>query len=469
VRRTKIVATVGPASGADETLEAMIVAGVDVFRLNFSHGSQEEHARHVAAIRAAGERAGKEVAVMGDLPGPKIRLGELDGGALDLLSAEDVTLTEADVVGSRGLIPVAFPEFSAAVPPRGHVFVADGRVRLRVREVSAGEVRCTVEHGGRVRSRQGVNLPGAGLPAAGRGDGAWLDFAVEHGVDLIAVSFVREPADIEAVVRRLRARGADLPVLAKLERVEATARVEEIVELGDVGVMVARGDLGIEIELERLPVVQRRLLRVAGSHARASITATQMLASMVDSPRPTRAEVTDVANAIYQGTDAVMLSDETAIGAHPVEAVRVMDRIALATERDLPYREWARGRVKDEPGEIGRAVAGAAVGSAHKLGLAALVVPTESGRSARLVSAYRPSMPVLAISRRREIVRRLNLMWGVRGVVAEEDEGLPDLLGDCARIAREAGVARRGELIGITAGLPGHGLGTNLFEIHRVD
>jgi pyruvate kinase len=257
-------------------------------------------------------------------------------------------------------------------------------------------------------------------------------------------------------------------VIAKLEKPQAAERAEEIVKATTAGVMIARGDLGIELPIEQVPVLQKRLLALAGSYARPSITATQMLASMVESPRPTRAEVSDVANAIYQGTDAVMLSEETAVGRYPVEAVRMMDRIARETEPDLPYGDWVFNRVRSDPADVAGSVARAAVGSTYTLGLAALVVPTRSGRTARLVSAHRPRVPVLAVSPRVETVRRLNLLFGVQCVIAEDWPGLTALLADCARLARERGVASSGDLIGITAGLPQQELGTNLFEVHRV-
>jgi pyruvate kinase len=270
------------------------------------------------------------------------------------------------------------------------------------------------------------------------------------------------------VEERLGALGSDIPLIAKIERPQAAENADRIVEAAVSGIMVARGDLGIELPLSSVPVVQKRLLRVAGHHSKPSITATQMLASMVTSPRPTRAEVTDVANAIFDGTDAVMLSEETAVGRHPVEAVRVVDQVARETEPELPYGDWLLHRVSAEGGSVAAAVAQGAVGATYRLDLAALVVPSRSGRTARLVSAYRPQVPVLAVSPRIETVRRLNLLFGVRSALAEDWASLRDLLDDCARLASEQGMARSGDLIAITAGLPEQELGTNLFEVHRV-
>lgn len=469
IRRTKIVCTIGPATRSVERMCELIEAGADVFRLNFSHGTRDDHAENVAMARAAGERCGKEVGVLGDLPGPKLRLGNVEGGLVELAEGSEVELTTEQVIGTPERLEVSWDGLPGAVREGGEVYLADGRIRLRVGERGPRSVRCAVEVGGPVASHQGLNLPGAevALPSAGRDDLAWVDFAIEAGVDLLAVSFVRRAEDLDPVERRIRTGGADIPLIAKIEKPQAAERAESIIKATASGIMVARGDLGIELPLAQVPSVQRRLLALAGKLSRPSITATQMLASMVSSPRPTRAEVSDVANAIYQGTDAVMLSEETAVGEYPVEAVRVMDRIARATEPELPYNEWAYTRA-DSEGDVAASVARAAVASTHTLGLAALVVPTSSGRTARLVSAHRPRVPVLAVSPRIETVRRLNLLFGVRCAIAEQWSGISALLDDCSRLAREAGVAASGDLIGITAGLPHQQLGTNLFEIHRV-
>ena len=469
-RRTKIVATIGPASRTVETMAELIEAGVDVFRFNFSHGTRDDHAENVAFAREAGEQTGKEVGILGDLPGPKLRLWDVEGGMVELETGGQVELTTAQVLGTPQRLPVSWQGLPQAVQPGGEIYLADGRIRLRVLDTENDEVRCEVEVGGPVSSHQGLNLPGADvqLPAAGREDLEWVDFAIEQEIDLLAVSFVRRAEDVASVERRVRTSGADIPVIAKIEKPEAAERAEAIVKAVTAGVMIARGDLGIELPIERVPTVQRRLLALAGRYSRPSITATQMLASMVASPRPTRAEVSDVANAIFQGTDAVMLSEETAVGQHPVEAVKVMDRIARETEPDLPYGDWVFNRVDTDPSDVASSVARAAVGSTYTLGLAALVVPTRSGRTARLVSAHRPRTPVLAVSPRRDTVRRLNLLFGVRCELAEDWESLTALLDDCARLAKRSGVASSGQLIGITAGLPQQQLGTNLFEVHRV-
>ncbi len=467
-RRTKIIATVGPASWDLEVLTELIEAGADVFRLNFSHADRERHARTVESIRSAAERVGREVAVLGDLPGPKLRIGELRGDVAELETGMHVKLTPQAVEGDEETIPVDWPGVGSLREDE-LVYLADGSIRLRVREPEDGGVDAEVEVGGTLSSHKGMNVPGATAgPAATSGDLGWVEFAVEQGIDLLAMSFVSSAADLEPVSERLRSLDSDIPLIAKIEKGQAAERVEEIVRAASGGIMVARGDLGIELPLAEVPVVQKRLIRAAGKGSKPSITATQMLASMVTERRPTRAEVTDVANAIFDGTDAVMLSEETAVGRHPIEAVEVMDRIARATEPDLPYGDWLFGRTDQATQDVADSVAQGAVGAVYRLGLAALVVPTTSGRTARLVSAHRPKVPVLAVSPRIETVRRLNLLFGVTAVLSEHPTEVRGLLDECSALAAEHGIAKSGELIAITAGLPEQELGTNLFEVHRV-
>jgi pyruvate kinase len=438
--------------------------------LNFSHGTHDEHADMVRIARKAARQARREIALMGDLPGPKLRVGDIPGGVVELREGDTVTLTLGEPGHDASRIPVSWSGLPGAVQEGDAIYLADGRIRLRARTPAEDAVETVCEIGGPLASHQGLNLPGADdlLPTASALDLAWVDFALEQGIDLLAVSFVRGINDLAAVESHLRERGADIPLIAKIEKRRAAEHAEEIVEAATGGIMVARGDLGIEVDLERVPLIQKRLLALAGKYSKPSITATQMLASMVHSPRPTRAEAADVANAIYDGTDAVMLSEETAVGDYPVGAVQTMVRIAAETERDLPYAHWLLHRTQRGDRDVADTVASGAVAAVYQLGLAALVVPTQSGRTARLVSAHRPKVSVLALSPRLETVRRLNLLFGVTCELHEPSERLNELLDSCAQRARETGVARSGDLIGITAGLPGHGLGTNLFEVQRV-
>jgi pyruvate kinase len=470
MRSTKIVATIGPASRERAVLERMIDAGMDVARLNFAHGDPGHHAETVELIRAAAAAAGREVGILQDVPGPKLRIGPVGGDVAHLEIGSRVVLTSERVEGDSRRLPVAWPGFSELLDEGDVVYLADGAIRLRVAESNDGEVETEVEVGGTVGSRQGMNLPNVtmSLPAVSEDDLKLIDAGVEMGVDLMALSFIKTADDLRPVRERLAAHDSDIPVLAKIEKPQAAENIDGILEAAD-GIMVARGDLGIELPIEEVPLVQKRLLYAAGQKAKPSITATQMLESMVQSTRPTRAEVTDVANAIFDGTDAVMLSQETAIGRDPAGVVRMMAAIAQSTERELPY--W---RMLTERGLRGgsddASIVFGAVGAVYQLGLKALVCPTMTGRTARLVASHRPQVPTLALSRRLEVVRRCSLYWGVQAALREEPESTMGLLDACSEAAKEAGLAKPGEKIGITAGVPpGTAGATNLFKVHTVE
>jgi pyruvate kinase len=381
VRRTKIVATIGPASRDRDVIVELVRAGMDVARLNFSHGTHEQHAETAERVREAAGIAGRPVAILQDLPGPKLRIGKLEHDVAELKPGDVVTFTcgpDGDVLGDAQNMTISWEGLAAAIDPDEVLYLADGAVRLRAEQVREGEreIDARVEVGGSVASRQGVNVPGetAALPAVPEEDLDHLRAGVRMGVDLVAVSFVRRPEDITALREHTRA-----PLISKFEKPQAVERAEEIIKVSDC-IMVARGDLGIELPIEEVPVVQKRLLAQAGRQARPSITATQMLDSMVTSSRPTRAEVADVANAILDGSDAVMLSQETAVGAHPVGAVEMMAAIARQTEKILPTERWNEDRVRRDARDPSYTVAYNACRAARELGLAALVVPTLSGR-----------------------------------------------------------------------------------------
>jgi pyruvate kinase len=468
MRRTKIVATIGPACRDPETLTRMVEAGLDVARLNFSHASREIHAENVERVRAASARVGRQVAILQDLPGPKLRIGALRDGKAELKPGEQLVLVAgSDIEGDDTRIAVRWPGFADAVDPGDVIYLADGAIRLRVTGVrnGDGEVETAVEIGGSVASRQGLNLPGStrGLNAVPEEDLEMLKFGESIGVDMVALSFVRTAEDITTVRNHTR-----LPLIAKIEKPQAVDAAEEIIRTADC-VMVARGDLGIELPVEDVPMVQKQLLRIAGRLARPSITATQMLDSMVSSSRPTRAEVADVANAILDGSDAVMLSQETAVGAHPVEAVAMMASIAERTERGLPYREWNEDRVRRDARDPAYTVAYGACAAARDLHLSAIVIPTLSGRSARLISAHRPQVPIYALSPGRETVRRCALMWGVQAGSMRRHEITEELIADAARRVVELGWVKEGSRVAITAGLPSGRPGTtSLLQIQRV-
>ena len=470
MRFTKIVATIGPSSREEPVLEQMIRAGMDMARLNFAHGDAAQHAETAARIRVAAERAEREVAILGDVPGPKLRIGPVAGGVAELGRGTRVVLTPDDVDGTSERLPVAWAGFAELVDEGDVCYLADGAVRLRVSSVTGADVVTNVEVGGSVASRQGLNLPNVtvSLPAVSDEDIALIDAGIDMGVDYFALSFVRRREDLEPVRAHLRSRGSSIPLIAKIEKPQAAANSEEIVDAAD-GIMVARGDLGIELPIEEVPLVQKRLLAQAGRRAKPAITATQMLESMVHSTRPTRAEVADVANAIFDGTDAVMLSQETAVGRHPVLAVEMMASIAETTERELPYGRWLAERGPQANNQY-HAIAFGAVGGVYQLGLRCVVSPTNTGTTARLISSYRPRAPILALSPSLDVVRRCRLMWGVYPVLHEEPMDTLGLIDACARAAVHAEMARAGDMIGITAGLPaGTSGGTNLFKVHTVE
>jgi len=468
MRRTKIVATIGPASRDPDTLARMVTAGLDVARLNFSHGDRDLHAENAARVRAASAAVGRPVAILQDLPGPKLRIGPLVDDRVELKPGERLVLVCGTTEhGDGGRMSVSWAGLPDSVDTDDIIYLADGAIRLRVDRIrnGDGEVETMVEVGGSVASRQGLNIPGntRGLAAVPEEDLDMLRFGESIGVDVVALSFVRTAEDVEYVRRHTR-----LPLVAKIEKPQAVDNAEEIIRAADT-VMVARGDLGIELPIEDVPIVQKQLLRIAGRLARPSITATQMLDSMVSSSRPTRAEATDVANAILDGTDAVMLSQETAVGAYPVEAVEMMASIAERTESVLPYSEWNESRVRRDARDPAYTIAYSACAAARELGLAALVVPTLSGRSARLISAHRPSVPIYCLSPGRETVRRCNFMWGVQAASIRRHEVTEELIADSARRVVELGWVQHGQRIGITAGLPSGRPGTtSLFQVQEV-
>jgi pyruvate kinase len=469
MRRTKIVATIGPASRDPEVLVRMVEAGMDVARLNFSHGTADEHAETARRVRDAANRAGRSVAILQDLPGPKLRIGKLVDGIAELKPGDEVTFVcgPNEGEGDARRMYITWAGLADTVEPEEVIYLADGAVRLRVARTRPGdgEIDALVEIGGSVASRQGLNIPGetAALPSVPEEDFRHLEVGERIGVDLVALSFVRRAEDIEAVRKHTR-----LPLIAKIEKPQAVQRAEEIVRSADC-VMVARGDLGIEMRIEEVPIVQKQIISLAGALARPVITATQMLDSMVASSRPTRAEVADVANAILDGTDAVMLSQESAVGHYPVGAIEMMAAIAERTEMTAPYREWNEHRVRRDRRDPAYTLAYTACRAAHELGLAALVCPTLSGRSARLISAHRPTVPIYALSPGRETVRRCGLMWGVQAASMQRLEVTEELIKASAERVVELGWVKPGERVGITAGLPSGKPGTtSLLQIQTV-
>ncbi|HET9241825.1 MAG TPA: pyruvate kinase [Gaiella sp.] len=462
-RRTKIVATIGPASASAETIAALIDAGMDGARLNLSHGTQEDHARTAQLVRDAEASCGRSIALIADLQGPKLRVGDLPAD-IELETGGSVVIAGEDVARDDD-VPVAPAVLGAVLRPGNDVLIDDGHVRLRVETVERGRARCEVIVGGTVRPHKGVNLPGVPLPIPSltRKDLDDLEFALAEGVDYVALSFVRSAADVKALGTLIEARGAHAWVIAKIEKAEAVAALDEILAEAH-GVMVARGDLGVEIGAAEVPLLQKRIILHALERGKPVITATQMLETMISSPEPTRAEASDVANAILDGTSALMLSGETAIGAHPVEAVQVMDRIALAVEPSLDYRHEIP-QASEEP-TIGQAMSNAACDVAEALSAQAILVPTFTGRTASAVARLRPKRAIVALTHKPESLRHMALEWGVTPVWIPEMDDVEDLWDRSVEAARESGVVAPGQRVVITAGtavnIPGS---TNVIKV----
>jgi pyruvate kinase len=452
LRRTKIVATLGPASATDEVVLRLAQAGVDCFRLNFSHGSPADHAASIERVRAAAAEVARPIAILGDLQGPKLRLGPL-AQPVELGAGETVVLAGRGDA-REGDLELGFEIDIAHHLRKGNpVLINDGLVRLRVAELEGHRAVCTVELGGRISSGKGVNLPGTYLPIPSitEADRANLTFALEQGVDYVALSFVRRPEDVEDLKKLIATAGARARVIAKIEKSEAMEHLDAIIDVAD-GVMVARGDLGVEIGAAAVPLAQKRMIRMGREAGKPVITATQMLESMIDRPEPTRAEASDVANAILDGTAAVMLSGETAVGTYPVEAVETMVRIALAVEPNLAYHEGSYGLSRLGPRYIADVVGHAACDIAETLGVAAIIVPTATGESAREVSKHRPRRPIVAASPNDVALRQLALDWAVVPLPLDEASGLEDLWHKATEAVLRAGLAGPGDRVVITSG-----------------
>jgi pyruvate kinase len=424
-RRTKIVATLGPASNTPQMLERLLAAGVDVFRLNFSHGTQQQHAETYEKVRVAAKKLGRHVAVLADLCGPKIRCGLFDGDGIDLETGKEVVVTTRECIGKPGLIPSQYKSLSSDVRAGDRILLDDGKLELKVLHVTGEDIQCLVVYGGRLKNKKGINLPGVNVSCAALTEKDKSDavFAARLGVDYMALSFVRSAADIKELKELLAVNDTPVPVVAKIEKPEALKVIGEILEVTDA-VMVARGDLGVEMAAEEVPLIQQELVRLSRKAHRPVIVATQMLESMIENSRPTRAEVTDVASAAFGHTDAVMLSAETASGQYPAEAVATMDRILRLAE-GYSWKHKYFGKVaelaQDEQLRVASAVSRAASLLSGDLNVRAVVVPTRTGATARVVSSERPAAPVVAIASDERICRKLALNWGVTPELATDE------------------------------------------------
>ncbi len=467
-RLTKIVATLGPASSSPEMIRALFDAGVDVFRLNFSHGTHEDHAERLAAIRALEAELDHPIAVMADLQGPKLRVGAFANGPIALQAGQRFRLDLSTEPGDSSRVGMPHPEIFAALKAETDLLLDDGKVRLRVVDCSPDHADTVVLSGTRLSDRKGVNVPGVVLPLSPltRKDRADLAFALDQGVDWVALSFVQRPEDVAEARKLIAGRAA---LLSKLEKPQAVSHLDEIIELSD-GVMVARGDLGVELPAEDVPTIQKRIVRESRRAGKPVIVATQMLESMVGAPAPTRAEASDVATAVYDGADAVMLSAETAAGSYPVEAVSIMDRIARRVEHDPLYRTIMDAQHPDPQQTSADAITAAARQVAHTIQAAAIVTYTTSGSTTLRAARERPEVPILCLTSNIETARRLQLAYGVHSVHSADVTDFNEMVQKAARAAHEDGIAVEGQRLVITAGVPfGTPGNTNILRIAWVE
>lgn len=464
--RTKIIATIGPASGSTEVLREMIRQGVNVTRLNFSHGTHAVHADNIGRIRQIAKEENRVVGILQDLQGPRIRIAAL-AQPIRLVPGQEVILTGEPITGLGNIIPVRGADLARDVRPGDTILIADGHIELRARQIDGQRVAAEVIVGGLVETNKGVNIPGVTLsiPSFTEKDRADLNFGLSQGVDWVAISFVRNASDVKQVRDHIRMAGTDTPIMAKIEKHEAVDSFDEILEESD-GIMVARGDLGIEMPADQVPIIQKAIIEKCNRAGKPVVTATQMLNSMIENPRPTRAEASDIANAILDGTDAVMLSGETAVGNYPVESVATMARIAATTEEAFPYGEqldWARVAVALTPTE---AISQATVEMADELPAKAIITLTHSGYTARQIAKYRPHTPILGITPLATTQRRLAVTWGVEPLVVKITGSTDQMIDTAVEAGRKTGYLKAGDLVIVTAGVPVGGAGrTNLIKI----
>ena len=469
-RRAKIVATIGPSSNTEPVFRDLVRAGLDVARLNFSHGTNPEKIRLIQMIREVAAEEGKPICILGDLQGPKIRTGRLRNRIpVSLKTGQHLTITPRDVAGTAAVIGTTFSTLAENLEEGSRILLSDGLIELRVTRIRGADVECDIINGGMLGEHKGINLPGIAVrvPSLTEKDEADLEFAVKNGVDMVAVSFVRTAEDVRLVKHRVAALGAETWIIAKLEKPQAIEHLEAILEVAD-GVMVARGDLGVEMPPEKVPAIQKRVIRRAAELRKPVITATQMLESMIENPRPTRAEASDVANAIYDGTDAVMLSAESAAGKYPVHAVSMMAKIVIETEMQMRtesqhYRYHVEGGLS-----IPETICESMAHAAEDLDLAAIAVFTETGTTARLLSKYHPAPPIFALSSVDTVIRRMMLLWGVHPVQCPKLQHTDQMVDTAERLLIEQGHVRAKQILGIVAGTRTKSGSTNFMRLHMV-
>lgn len=456
MRKTKIVCTLGPATDDENVLRQLMLEGMSVARMNFSHGSHEEQKKRLDMVKKLREELELPVAALLDTKGPEIRIGDIEGGKAELKKGQTFVLTTEDIVGNAEIVSITYKQLYKDVKPGDSILIDDGLIGMEVQKIEGEEIVCQVKNGGFISNHKGVNVPGVELkmPFVSQKDYEDIVFAAEQDYDFIAASFTRTANDILEIRKILEEKGGQyIHIIAKIENMQGVENCEEILRVAD-GIMIARGDMGVEIPLEEVPVIQKKLIRMALKASKPVITATQMLDSMIKNPRPTRAETSDVANAIYQGTGAIMLSGETAAGAYPVEAVRTMARIAERTEKDIDYsREFKPRRLAERP-DVTNAISHATCTTAMDLNAAAIVAVTKSGRTVGRIAKYRPSCPIIGCATHSRVCRQLSLMWGVIPVEMQEEETADELFDHAVKLTEDKGLISRGDLVVITAGVP---------------
>ncbi len=456
MRKTKIVCTLGPSTDDENVLRQLMLEGMSVARMNFSHGSHEEQKKRLDMVKKLREELELPVAALLDTKGPEIRIGDIEGGKAELKKGQTFVLTTEDIVGNAEIVSITYKQLYKDVKPGDSILIDDGLIGMEVQKIEGEEIVCQVKNGGSISNHKGVNVPGVELkmPFVSQKDYEDIVFAAEQDYDFIAASFTRTANDILEIRKILEEKGGQyIHIIAKIENMQGVENCEEILRVAD-GIMIARGDMGVEIPLEEVPVIQKKLIRMALKASKPVITATQMLDSMIKNPRPTRAETSDVANAIYQGTGAIMLSGETAAGAYPVEAVRTMARIAERTEKDIDYsREFKPRRLAERP-DVTNAISHATCTTAMDLNAAAIVAVTKSGRTVGRIAKYRPSCPVIGCATHSRVCRQLSLMWGVIPVEMQEEETADELFDHAVKLTEDKGLISRGDLVVITAGVP---------------
>ncbi|MCP1125469.1 pyruvate kinase [Bacillus sp. AFS018417] len=472
MRKTKIVCTIGPASESIEKLEQLMGAGMNVCRLNFSHGSHEEHGARIKTIREAAKKTGKTVAILLDTKGPEIRTHDFVDGQAELKTGAEVVISTEQVLGTAEKFSVTYAGLYDDVDAGSRILIDDGLIELEVIGKANGDIRTKVLNSGTVKNKKGVNVPNVSikLPGITEKDIQDIIFGIGQNVDFIAASFVRKASDVLEIRELLEEHGAQhIQIIPKIENQEGIDNIDSILEVSD-GLMVARGDMGVEIPPEEVPLVQKRLIKKCNVLGKPVITATQMLDSMQRNPRPTRAEASDVANAIFDGTDAIMLSGETAAGLYPLEAVQMMANIAIRVEKSLQYEDMFQKRLKEQSSTITDAISQSVAHTAIALDVAAIVAPTESGYTAKMISKYRPKSPIVAVTSNEQVCRRLALAWGVQAYMAEEKaKSTDEMLETAIETAMDAGMIGLGDTVVITAGVPVAETGTtNLMKIHVV-